>query len=366
MLGPASLRSTVQFLLPTKLSAFEDIMQISADQLANHLKRGLAPVYFVYGEELLIVGESCQAIREAAQAAGYLDRQLLTVESGFDWNGLFASTQSLSLFAERRLIELRLPTGKPGEAGAKILIEIAAQPHADTVFLVSGGKLDKATRETKWAKALEGAGVVVVAYPLESAQWPAWIRRRMEAKGLKPGPGVVDLLAHLMEGNLLACAQEIDKFSLRFSGGEVGLDDIEDNLSDNARYNVFALADASLRGEPATVERILTSLRGEGVEPILVLWALAREARELAQMADLVASGQPVMRVLEARRVWAKRKPLVGAALKRLSSQASQDLLRRAARADRILKGRGSGDVWQELQCLALSMSGLKPATCNI
>ncbi|OGI56735.1 MAG: DNA polymerase III subunit delta, partial [Candidatus Muproteobacteria bacterium RIFCSPHIGHO2_02_FULL_60_13] len=135
---------------------------------------------------------------------------------------------------------------------------------------------------------------------------------------------------------------------------------------DNARYNVFALADASLRGEPATVERILTSLRGEGVEPILVLWALAREARELAQMADLVASGQPVMRVLEARRVWAKRKPLVGAALKRLSSQASQDLLRRAARADRILKGRGSGDVWQELQCLALSMSGLKPATCNI
>ena len=125
----------------------------------------------------------------------------------------------------------------------------------------------------------EGAGVVVVAWPLEAAQWPAWIRRRMEAKGLKPGPGVVDLLAHLMEGNLLACAQEIDKFSLRFGGGEVGLDDIEDNLGDNARYNVFALADASLRGEPATVERILTNLRGEGVEPILVLWALTREAR---------------------------------------------------------------------------------------
>ena len=341
-------------------------MQINADQLANQFKRGLAPVYFVYGEELLLVEEACQSIREAAQAAGYLDRQRLTVESGFDWNGLFASTQSLSLFSERRLIELRLPTGKPGEAGAKILIEIAAQPPADTVLLVSGGKLDKATRETKWAKALESAGVVVVAYPLESAQWPMWIRRRMEAKGLKPGPGVVDLLAHLMEGNLLACAQEIDKFSLHFGSGEVGLDDIENNLSDNARYNVFALVDASLRGEPATVERILASLRSEGVEPSLVLWALAREARELAQMADLVASGQPVMRVLETRRVWAKRKPLVGAALKRLSSRASQDLLRRAARTDRILKGRATGDVWQELQCLALSMTGLKLATCNI
>src|SRR3989344_7696445 len=149
MLGPASLRSTVQFLLPTKLSAFEDIMQISADQLANHLKRGLAPVYFVYGEELLLVEESCQAIREAAQANGCRDRQRLTVESGFDWNELFASMQSLSLFSDRRLVELRLPTGKPGEAGAKTLIEIVSQPPADTVFLVSAGKLDKATRETR-------------------------------------------------------------------------------------------------------------------------------------------------------------------------------------------------------------------------
>lgn len=340
-------------------------MQINTDQLANHLKRGLAPVYFVYGEELLLVEEGCQAIRAAAQAAGYRDRQLLTVESGFDWNGLFAATRSLSLFAERRLIELRLPTGKPGETGAKILVEIAAQPPADTVLLVSSGKLDKATREAKWVKALESTGVSVVAYPLEPAQWPAWIRRRMEAQGLQPGPGVVDLLAHLMEGNLLACAQEIEKFSLRFGAGAVGLDDVEDNLGDNARYNVFALVDASLRGEAAIVERILASLRGEGVEPILVLWALAREARELAQMADLMVSGQPVTRVLEAHRVWVKRKPLVGGALKRLSSRASQDLLQRAARTDRILKGRGTGDVWQELQCLALSMSGLKPATCN-
>ncbi|MDO8705203.1 MAG: DNA polymerase III subunit delta [Sulfuricaulis sp.] len=341
-------------------------MKINPEQLSNHLKRGLAPVYFVYGEELLLVEESCRAIREAAHAAGFQERQVLTVESGFDWNGLFNSLQSMSLFSERRVVELRLPTGKPGEAGAKILVEIAAQPPADIVFVVSSGKLEKQTRESKWAKALESAGVVIAVYPLEAAQWPMWIRGRMELKGLKPGPGVVDLLAHLMEGNLLACAQEIDKLVMLIGQGEVRLDDIEGNLSDNARYNVFALADASLRGEPVAVERILNSLRGEGVEPILVLWALAREARELAQMAALVAAGQPVMRVLEARRVWAKRKPLMTAALKRLSLEASQDLLRRAARTDRILKGRGSGDVWQELQCLALCMSGLKPSTCNI
>jgi DNA polymerase III subunit delta len=337
---------------------------ISADQLSHALKRGLAPVYFVYGEELLLVEESCRAIREAAHAAGYHERQVLTVEGGFDWNGLFSSTQSLSLFSERRLIELRLPTGKPGEAGAKILAEIAAQPPADTIFVVSCGKLEKQTREAKWARALEAAGVAVAVYPLEATQWPAWIRRRMEMKGLMPGPGVVELLAHLMEGNLLACAQEIDKLAMLFGAGEVGLDDIEGNLGDNARYNVFALVDASLRGEPAAVERILNRLRGEGVEPVLILWALAREARELAQMAAMVAAGQPVTRVLDARRVWAKRKPLVSAALKRLSREATQDLLRRAARTDRVLKGRGRGDVWQELQCLALGMSGLKTGTC--
>jgi DNA polymerase III subunit delta len=341
-------------------------MQISADQLASHLKRGLAPIYFVYGEEQLLVEECTRAIRDAAQAAGYLGRQVLTVESGFDWNGFFNSSQSMSLFSERRLLELRLPTGKPGDAGSKVLLEIAARPPADTVFVVSSGKLDKQTRETRWAKALESAGVVIAVYPPDAAQWPTWIRRRMEIHSLRPGPGVVDLLAHLMEGNLLACAQEIDKLAMLFGAADVGLDDIEGNLSDNARYNVFALADASLRGEPLAVARILDRLRGEGVEPILILWALTREARELSQMAAMVATGQPVTRVLDARRVWTKRKPLLTAALKRLSPEAAQNLLRRAARTDRILKGRAAGDVWQELQCLALGMSGLKPGTCTV
>lgn len=338
-------------------------MQISADQLSQHLKRDLASIYFVYGEETLLVDECCRSIREAAHAAGCLDRQIFTVESGFDWNGLFASMQSLSLFAEKRLIELRLPTGKPGESGAKILTEIAAQASRDIVFIVSSGKLDKQVRESKWAKALEAAGIVIAIYPLEAAQWPVWIRRRMEAKGLKPGSGVVDLLAHLMEGNMLACAQEIDKLVMLLGAGEVGLDDIEGNLGDNARFNVFALADASLRGETATVDRILGRLRGEGVEPVLILWALVREVRELAQMATLIAAGQPLARVLETRRVWAKRKPLVSAALKRLPRDAWQDLLSHSARADRILKGRGAGDIWKELQCLALRISGMKLST---
>ena len=340
-------------------------MQISAEQLGNSLKRGLAPIYLVYGDEPLLVDESCRAIHVAAQAAGYQDRQIMTVEAGFDWDGLFVSTQSLSLFSERRLVELRLPTGKPGDAGAKILMELAARPPADTVFIVRTGKLEKQTRETKWVKALEGAGVVVAIYPLETAQLPAWATRRMQERGLTPGPGVADLLANLMEGNLLALAQEIDKLVMLFGKRAVSLDDIEGNLSDNARFNVFALADASLRGEPAATLRILNSLRAEGIEPVLVLWALAREVRELAQMAALMASGQPVMRVLETRHVWTKRKPLIGQALKRSRPDHWLDLLARAARTDRVIKGRRAGNVWHELECLALGMGGLKMNTCE-
>lgn len=341
-------------------------MPINVEQLTAQLGRGLAPIYFVHGEELLLAEEGCHAIRASAQAQGFHDRQTFTVESGFDWDGFYASTQSLSLFAERRLIELRVPTGKPGEAGTKVLTELAAHPPADTVLLITAGKLDKGVREAKWVKALESSAVTAIAYPLDAAQWPGWIRRRLQARGLKPGPGVVELLARFMEGNLLACAQEIDKLSLQFEAGEIGLDDIEGNLSDNARYNVFALADTALRGDAAAVARILATLRGEGVEPVLILWALAREARELAQMASQVAAGQSPAQVLEARRVWAKRKPLVGAALKRLSPDAAQDLLRHAARADRVLKGRADGDVWQELECLALRLCGMTPTTCPV
>ena len=189
-------------------------MLINADQLAGHLRRGLAPVYFVHGDEPLLVREAADAIRAAATAAGFSERQVLTVESGFDWNSLSASTQNLSLFAERRLIELRLPTGKPGEAGAQQLVQYAVAPPPDTLLLVIAGKLEKAARESRWAKALDAAGAMVIAWPIETAQLPGWIAQRMLTRGLKPGAGVAELLAYHMEGNLLACDQEIEKLAM--------------------------------------------------------------------------------------------------------------------------------------------------------
>lgn len=342
-------------------------MPINADQLATSLKRGLAPVYFVHGDEPLLVREAADTIRAAATAAGFGERQVLTVESGFDWNSLSASTQNLSLFAERRLIELHLPTGKPGEAGAQQLVQYAAAPPPDTLLLVIAGKLEKATRESRWAKALDTAGAMVITWPIEVAQLPGWIARRMLARGLKPGTGVTELLAYHMEGNLLACDQEIEKLAMLWGTSATGaaravaIEEIEGVLSDNARFSVFQLADASLKGEARVVMRMLESLRAEGMEPMLVLWALTREARALASLSVRVAAGESVEQALDAARVWSRRQPLVRQALKRLAPVAWLGVLQRAARIDRVIKGRAAGDSWRELQNLALAMGGLKP-----
>ena len=356
-------------------------MQVNPDQLVSQLRRGLAPVYFVYGDEPLLVREAADAIRAAATAAGFSERQVLTVESGFDWNSLSASTQNLSLFAERRLIELHMPTGKPSEAGAQQLVQYAAAPPPDTLLLVIAGKLEKATRESRWAKALDAAGAMVIAWPIETAQLPGWIARRMLARGLKPGAGVTELLAYHMEGNLLACDQEIEKLAMLWGTSAavpdaalpppslessaagaprtVAVEEIEGALSDNARFSVFQLADATLEGEVRVAMRMLESLRAEGMEPMLVLWALTREARALASLSVRVAAGESAEQALDAARVWSRRKPLVRQALKRLAPAAWLGVLQRAARVDRVIKGRATGDAWRELQNLALAMSGL-------
>lgn len=335
-------------------------MQLRFEELTGHLQRNQAPIYLVSGDEPLLVQECGDFVREAAHKRGYSERQVLTVEPGFDWNGLFNETQSMSLFSERRLMELRLPTGKPGETGAKIIIELAGNPPADVLILITTGKLERQQRGAKWVKALTDAGVHVTVYPVEASRLPAWIDRRLRARGLLPAPGVTELLAHYMEGNLLACAQEIDKLVMLSGEGEVRLDDIENALCDNARFNVFGLADHCLRGDPVAIIRILRSLRAEGVEPVLILWALSRELRELLSLSEGIAAGQSAARVFDAHRVWPRRKPLLQKALARQNVEQWRALLIRAARVDRIVKGRQRGDEWHELECLALEISGAK------
>ena len=340
-------------------------MRIDPERLPGHLAKlseaDLAPVYLVYGDEPLLVDECSSAIRQRAQALGYSERSVYTVESGFDWNYLYASTQAMSLFAQRRVLELRMPGGKPGDTGAKLLAQLAKDPAPDTLLLVIAGKLDKAGRESVWARSLDEAGVTVAVWPLEAARLPAWIAARMSAQHLQAEAGVVDLLAYHLEGNLLAAAQEVDKLALLAEDGRVRLTDVEESLSDNARFNLYGLVDTCLQGQAAAAARMLASLRAEGVEPILVLWALARELRAMAQISSQLAEGRAEAGVFQANRVWSNRKSLVSQALRRLRPAHWLALLVRAARIDRVLKGRAEGDVWQELEALALAVCGLRP-----
>jgi DNA polymerase-3 subunit delta len=337
-------------------------MQLKPEQLDTHLRQQLAPVYFISGDEPLRVMEAADAVRAAARAGGYDEREVLSVEAGFDWGSLHSAAGSLSLFSARRLIDLRLPGGKPGDAGSKALRAWAEQPPEDTVLLVTAGKLDPGARKGKWVQALDAAGVVVFVWPLGAQQYPSWIKARMQQRGLEPTADAVALLAGRVEGNLLACVQEIDKLYLLRGAGPVDAADIAAAVADSARFDIFSMVDAALAGEGARSVRMLQGLRGEGTPPAVVLWALAKEVRQLAAMARLVATGQAVPKVLAQYRVWQNRKTVVGKALQRLARQGGEAarLLRRCALVDRVIKGQAAGNEWDELLQLLLLLAGVK------
>ncbi len=333
-------------------------MQLKPEQLDAHLQHTLAPVYFISGDEPLRVLEAADAVRTAARSQGFAERDVLTVQAGFDWNSLLAEAGNLSLFARRRVIDLRMPTGKPGETGAKVLREFVARPPEDTLLLITAGKLEPAARKSKWVQALERAGVVVLVWPLGEQEFFAWVQARMRKRGLQPGVDAVRMLAERVEGNLLACVQEIDKLYLLQGPGPVDADAIGSLVGDHARYDVYTLVDAALAGKAARSVRILNGLQAEGVAPPVVLWALARELRSLAVMAAEHAQGQAIPGVLARFHVWANRREAVSAALRRLPAAGCARLLRKCAAIDRIAKGRATGNTWDELLQLTLQLAG--------
>jgi DNA polymerase-3 subunit delta len=337
-------------------------MQLKPEQLDAHLRKQLAPVYFISGDEPLRVMEAADAVRAAARTRGYDEREVLSVEAGFDWGRLHSAAGSLSLFCERRLVDLRLPGGKPGDAGSKALRAWAERPPEDTVLLVTAGKLDPGARKGKWVQALDGAGVIVFVWPLDAQQYPSWVKTRMQQRGLEPTTGAVTLLAGRVEGNLLACVQEIDKLYLLRGSGPVDAEDISAAVADSARFDIFGMVDAALAGEGARSIRMLQGLQGEGTPPAVVLWALAKEVRQLVAMARQVSSGQAVPKVLAQYRVWQNRKAVVGKALQRLARQGGDGgrLLRRCALVDRVIKGQAAGNAWDELLQLLLLLAGVK------
>ena len=335
--------------------------QLRPEQLRGELERRLTPLYLIHGDETLLLNECADAVRASARERGFLDRELYVADAGFDWNSLRAACDSLSLFSQRRVLELRLPSGKPGREGSTLLQDYADRPPPDTVLLIVSAKLETAARAAKWLRAVDTAGVCVAVWPVAPAQLPAWIGARMRARGMQAGRDALQLLAERVEGNLLAAAQEVEKLYLLNGPGRLDTDTVADYVMDSARYDIYGLADSALAGDATHVQRSLAGLRAEGTEPVLVLWALTREIRSLAVMAREIEAGAAAAQVLARHRVWDRRKAVVGQALRRVPAARWVRWLQDCARIDRVIKGRAAGSGWDELLQLALELAGLRP-----
>lgn len=336
-------------------------MKLNPAQLGKHLQGTLSPVYVISGDEPLLCQEAADAIRAATRQQGFSERQVFNADNNFDWGNLLQAGASLSLFAEKRLLELRIATGKPSDKGAALL-EYLARPAEDTVLLISLPKLDGNAQKSKWGKALiDGTQVQFVQiWPVDAHQLPQWIRQRLAQSGLSASAEAVDMIAIRVEGNLLAAAQEIEKLKLLAEGTQIDVDTVQAAVADSARFDVFGLIDAALNGEAAHALRMLEGLRGEGVEPPVILWALAREIRLLATLAQQHAQGMPLDKAFSSARppVWDKRRPLVSKALQRLSASRWAALLEDAQHIDAQIKGQAMGDPWSGLSLLTLSLCG--------
>jgi DNA polymerase-3 subunit delta len=332
-------------------------LRVYPERLSEQLARGLAPLYLIFGEEPLLVTEAADAIRARAKELGNAERAVFTADTTFDWGMLGAEAFNASLFSAHRLLDLRLQS-LPNEAGSRLLVQYAAEPPADCLLLVTAGKLDTQAQRSRWVQSIDQAGVVVPTRPLRATELPAWIRRRLKARGFRPTPEAVSLLAERVEGNLLAASQEIEKLCLLHRQGDLDAAALIDSVGDSARFSVYDLADAALeRNVPKSV-RVLERLRAEGTEPPLVLWALVREVRMLMQIVHDRKSGLPVEQSLARRQIWEQRRPRIRTALNGRPDGDFCRLLHQAAHCDRVIKGAESGDAWGELLALVAGLAG--------
>jgi len=325
---------------------------LAADRLEAQLAGGLSPIYLITGDDPLLAGEAVDAVRARARADGYTDRTVFDVDRYFDWAEVAAAANAMSLFAERQLLEVRLPSGKPGDAGGKALRAYAANPSPDAVLLIAAGKIEKRSLSTAWAKAVDAAGVIVQVWPVDRTRLPQWIARRLKAVGLIAGPEVARLISDRVEGNLLAADQEVKKLALLLEPGRIDEDDVLKAVADSARYDVFQLIDAATDGDIGRAQRILDGLQAEGAALTLILWVLVRELRLLNTVAWESARGGSPDRVMQNARIWPRRQPLVRKALARHDAAGLDALLREASAVERIVKGAAWGNAWQAMTAL--------------
>jgi DNA polymerase III subunit delta len=328
-------------------------MRINTDQLARTLDKSLSRAWLIAGDEILLTGEAADAVRARARAEGFSGRDLFVTDRGFDWSEIRNASQTLSLFAERRILEIRMPTPRPGKEGAAVLAALAADPGPDNLLLVVTTRPEKEVWSSAWLKAFEKHGVFVQSWPVDIKRLPSWIVERGARLGISFERGAAELLAERVEGNLLAAQQELEKLALLHPGARLDIEAVQAAVANSARYDVFQLGEAALEGDASRSLRILEGLRAEGAEPPLVLWALCREMRALADVRNGVA--RKAFGTMQERHA-----DLVRRAAQRTAGQPIEPWFEAAARIDRQVKGQSEtkGDPWTSLTGLVAAMSG--------
>ena len=336
-------------------------MQLKLDALDTHLTKSLASLYVITSDEHLLALEAADKIRKTARNNGFSERDVLVVERSFKWGELLAANQSQSLFGDKKLVELRIPTGKPGKDGGQALQEYAANLNPDNLTIISLPKLDWATQKAAWVATLQQASVYIDIPLVERAHLPGWISNRLAAQQQSADRQCVDFIAERVEGNLLAAHQEIQKLALLHPPGKLSFEQVHDAVLNVARYDVFKLNEAMLSGDVARLMRMMNGLKGEGEALPLVLWAVAEEVRTLLKLKAGVSQGKPLGILLKEYRIWGPRERLMEPALRRISLAALQTALQEAAQIDKMVKGLRarafSGDAWDALSQLGLKLA---------
>jgi DNA polymerase III subunit delta len=323
-------------------------MQIKPQQLAGALQKTLAPVYFISGDEPQQLGELADLIRKSAKERDFTAREIFFADKLFDWKQLNVSADTFSIFADKKIIDLRLPTGTPGAEGGKALAAYCKRLPEDTLLLITAGKITKDAQKSAWFQALDKVACIIQVWPLAGQDLLRWVQDRLQQRGIMTEPGAVKILADRVEGNLLAAAQEIEKLYVLYGAGKLSTQQIIDVVADSSRYDVFKLVESALSAQADKVLKILSSLKAEGIASAIVLWALMREARIMIGYKAAQGQGEKEM-ILKKNGIWGERKQLLDVSAKRLTHSELNRVLVLGAKADRQIKGQQQGDAWETL-----------------
>jgi len=330
-------------------------MNVRPDQLPAIVTKKLYPVYMVSGEEPLQQMECLDLLRKHLREQGYLEREILDVDAQFDWSRLLEETANMSLFASRRIIEVRLPSAKPGRQGSQVIKEYLQNPAQDTVVIINAGKIDSNSKKSAWFKAVDQSGLVVQCWPVPIDKLSGWLRQRFLRRDMQADDEVLSYISQHVEGNLLAADQEIDKLYMLLGPGKVSYADVADAITSQSRFSVFELVDMLLKGNTKRVVKIVAGLKAEGIVPVLVNWALTKDIRLLTQVSMDASS---VDYQLRRSGVWQSRADLFKLCLSRHNHRAFQMMLKRCAYIDAASKGMIDANEWDEIETLCVRMAG--------